>query len=214
MKSAHMIDLAAYQELAAATILAASYPFDRIERGLHAYQPRLGDAVVLIHGFGGDRSNLLPLRAYLQLAGFPNVVYFEYPKRQSLGLSVAKLLELIQTLSEAHGTAHLVGHSLGGVIARESERRARPGAVSSLITLGSPYYPDQLSPRELAIFGEEDLLIVAPRPDSLRPDALKRAIVLPRTGHFALLYHPRAWQSLLAEIRDNRARARARRTGA
>jgi len=208
-----MIDLAGYQELAAATILAASYPFDRIERGLGAYQPRWGDAVVLVHGFGGDRSNLLPLRAYLQLAGFPNVVYFEYPKRQSLGLSVAKLLELIQKLSEAHGTVHLAGHSLGGVIARESERRAGPGAVSSLITLGSPYYPDQQSPRELAIFGEEDRLIAAPRAESLQPGAFKRAMVLPHTGHFAVLYHPRAWQSLLAEIRDNRSQARARQAG-
>jgi len=204
-----MIDLAMYRELAAATILAASYPFERLERRLHPYQPRWGDAIVLIHGFGGDRSNLLPLRAYLQVAGLVNVGYFEYPTRQSLGLSVAKLLELIEQLSDADGAVHLVGHSLGGVMARESARRARPDAVSSLITLGSPYDPNQLSPRELAIFGEEDRIIAVPQAETLRPEAFKRTVVLPETGHFALLYHPLAWQALLSEIRGNRPGARA-----
>jgi len=144
----------------------------------------------------------------LRMAGFTHVVYYEYPARQTLGLSVAKLLETIDALHEAHGAVHLVGHSLGGVMAREAARRARAGAVRSLVTLGAPYDSNQLSPDEIAVFGEEDRLIAPPRPDSLRPDAFKRALVLAHTGHFAVLYHPRAWQALLAEIRNNRTRER------
>jgi pimeloyl-ACP methyl ester carboxylesterase len=204
-----MINRAMYRELAAAAILTASYPFNRLESRLRPYQPRWGDAIVLVHGFGGNRSNLLPVGAYLRMAGFVNVVYFEYPVRQSLGLSVAKLLELVEQLSDAHGAVHLAGHSLGGVMARESARRTRSGAVRSLITLGSPYHSNQLSQRELAIFGEEDPLIAVPHPGTLRPEAFKRTVVLPATGHFALLYHPRTWQSLLAEIRSNRPGSRA-----
>jgi len=204
-----MTTTAMYRELAAAAILTASYPIDLLESRLRRYQPRWGDAIVLIHGFGGDRSNLLPVGAYLRMASYVNVVYFEYPARQSLGLSVAKLLELVQQLGEEHGSVHLAGHSLGGVIARECARRTRSGAVRSLITLGSPYDPNQLSPRELAIFGEEDQLIAAPSPEALRPEAFKRTVVLPATGHFALLYHPRTLQSLLAEIRGNRPEHRA-----
>src|SRR5215470_5998176 len=93
--SIRMFTRATYREIAAATILAASYPFDRLEQGLTPYQPRWGDPIVLIHGFGGDRSNLYPVRNYLRIAGFTRVIYFEYPARQSLGLSVAKLLETI-----------------------------------------------------------------------------------------------------------------------
>src|SRR5580704_15776625 len=181
---------ATYGEIAAATILAASYPFDRIEQGLSPYQPRWGDPIVLIHGFGGDRSNLYPLRTYLRMAGYTHVVYYEYPARQTLGLSVAKLLETIDALQESHGAVHLVGHSLGGVMAREAARRARAGAVRTLVTLGSPYDSNQLSPHEIAVFGEEDRLIAPPQPGSLRPEAFKRALVLPHTGHFAVLYHP------------------------
>jgi pimeloyl-ACP methyl ester carboxylesterase len=193
-----------YRELVAAAILTASYPLGLIESRLRPYQPRWGDAIVLVHGLGGDRSNLLPVEAYLRMAGFGNIVYFEYPVRQSLGFSVAKLLELIEQVSDAHGAVHLAGHSLGGVMARESARRARSGTVRSLITLGSMYDPNQLSPRELAIFGAEDPLVAVPRPEALRPEAFRRTVVLPATGHFAVLYHPRAWQSLLAEIRSHR----------
>lgn len=204
-----MTNRAMYRELAAAAILTASYPFDLLESRLRRYQPRWGDAIVLIHGFGGDRSNLLPVAAYLRMAGLVNVEYFEYSPQQSLAASVAKLLELVERLADEYAAVHVAGHSLGGVIARESARRVRPGTVRSLVTLGSPYDSNQLSPRELAIFGEEDPLIPVPHPETLRPEAFKRTVVLPATGHFALLYHPRTLQSLLSEIRINRTGSRA-----
>ncbi len=203
-----MTGTAIRRELAAAGMLAASYPLDWIaERVVRPYQLRFGDPIVLAHGFGGDRANLLALEAYLRMAGFSSLVYFEYPHRQSVPVSIEKFAELVACLDRYRRPLHLIGHSLGGLIAREGARRAEAGAVRSLITLGSPYSHDQHSPLECGIFGSEDPIVPPPRSQRLQSGAFKKLVVIPATGHFGLLYHPPAIQVLLAEIRSNRSRA-------
>ena len=70
-------------EIAAAGALLGSYPLDWLVRKGEPYfcEPS-SEPVILLHGFGGSRSNLLALAAYIRLAGFDNVSYFEYPNRR------------------------------------------------------------------------------------------------------------------------------------
>ena len=72
-------------EIAAAGALIGSYPMDwLVKRGEPYFCEPSSEPVILLHGFGGSRSNLLALAAYLRLAGFDNVSYFEYPRWQTL----------------------------------------------------------------------------------------------------------------------------------
>ena len=79
-------------EIAAAGALIGSYPLDWVvRRGEPYFCEPSSEPVILLHGFGGSRANLLALAAYLRLAGFDNVSYFEYPRWQTLTDSAAQL---------------------------------------------------------------------------------------------------------------------------
>lgn len=194
------------REIVAAGALIASYPLDWIAR---QGEPLLGEGhsepVILTHGLGGSRANFLALATYLRMAGFDKFVYFEYPRWQSVSESAAQLGAAVDEIAGGRGV-HLVGHSLGGTIARRyATVNARPGAVRSLVTLGSPYRYTQSSPRELAIFGDEDPIVPAPSMLPAGSDAFGRVVILKNTGHLALIYHPEALRIAATELRANRA---------
>jgi alpha-beta hydrolase superfamily lysophospholipase len=97
-----------------------------------------GETVLVLPGYGtGDRSTTV-LRTFLRSLGYR-------PKGWTLGTNrgdVAALMPLVQEYvterSEAAGApVHLIGWSLGGVLAREAARDL-PEQVSSVITLGTP----------------------------------------------------------------------------
>ncbi len=100
---------------------------------------------------------------------------------------------------------HLIGHSLGGTIARRYAADAPTGAVRSLITLGSPYSYGQRSPNEVGIFGDDDPIVPAPIEEMLHRDAFGRIIVLHDVGHLALIFHPEVLRIIGTELRANRA---------
>ncbi len=196
-------------EIAALGGLIASYPLDWISQRAESRLWKAGsEPVILIHGLGGSRSNLLGLAAYLRLAGFDNIAYFEYPRLQTLIESASQLRDFAR---ERFGQAgvHLVGHSLGGTIAR-FHAAAAPGQVRSLVTLGSPYSYAQWSPREVAIFGDDDPIVPAPIVPMTAPSSFGRIEILDNTGHLALIYHPEALRIVATELRAKRARDEAR----
>jgi len=194
-----------YRELAAAGTMLASYPLDYLIRlGLPVGMRLSRDAVILSHGLGGDRTNLAALAAWVRLAGFDNVHFFEYPTRQPIDESAAQLMELI-TRSETGSGIHLIGHSLGGTISRIAAANMREGAVRSLVTLAAPYQHSQPNRHEIAIFGDEDP-IVRP-PGSEYRGVFKRIAVLRNTGHLGVLYHPETIGIALAELWKNRVRS-------
>jgi pimeloyl-ACP methyl ester carboxylesterase len=193
------------RELASAAALIASYPFDclttpLIPRRFH----RSRDAVILIHGNGGDRTNLLAISLLLRMTGFDNLGFFAYPPRQSLEASAAQAAEMA---AQADGGAgiHFVGHSLGGTIARIAAARSEKGCVRSLVTLGSPWSATQRSPHEVAIFGSDDHIVPPPRGHSFPDTMFKRLIVLRNTGHLAVLHHEAAIRITLQELTSNRS---------
>ncbi|MHB8381995.1 MAG: esterase/lipase family protein [Candidatus Binataceae bacterium] len=197
---------AVLKEIAAAGALLASYPLDRIARIAPAIMCAApAEPVILIHGYGGGRSNLLALASYLRLAGMDNISYFEYPRRQPLTASAMKLGAMVDEVAGPTGGAHLVGHSLGGSIARLYSITARRGAVRSLVTLGSPYLFGHWAQRELAIFGDEDPIVLAPTGLIAQSMPFGRRVVLEGTGHLALAFLPEAMRLVATELRANRA---------
>jgi pimeloyl-ACP methyl ester carboxylesterase len=192
-------------EIAAAAALIGSYPLDWIlKRGEPYLCTPSSEPVILLHGFGGNRANLLALAAYLRLVGFDNVSYFEYPRWQTLGDSAAQLGRVAEQKSGGKGV-HLIGHSLGGTVARRYAGAAPKRAVRSLITLGAPYSYGQWSPREVGIFGDDDPIVPAPVTALMTRVAFARIVTLHDVGHLALIFHPEALRVIGTELRANRA---------
>ena len=197
-------------ELAALGGILASYPLDWLAQRAE----RLGfmptsEPVVLAHGLGGSRANLLGLAIYLRMAGFDNIAYFEYPRRQPIVNSAERLARIVEERDDGSGV-HLVGHSLGGTIARTYVAGAPRSRVRSFISLGAPYLAIQYSPREFAIFGDQDPIVPAPMKLLTSPLAFGRIEILEHTGHLALLYHPEVLRLVGTELRANRVPPNAR----
>ncbi|MGH7923883.1 MAG: esterase/lipase family protein [Candidatus Binatus sp.] len=192
-------------EIAAAGALIGSYPLDwLVRRGEPYFCAPSSEPVILIHGFGGSRSNLLALAAYLRLSGFDNVSYFEYPRWQTLADSAAQLGRVAEEKSDGNGV-HLIGHSLGGTVARRYAAGAPDRTVRSLITLGSPYSYGQWSPRELGVFGDDDPIVPAPIEMLTTRVTFARIVTLHDVGHLALVFHPEVLRIVATELRANRA---------
>jgi len=103
-------------------------------------QPGDGSAVVIIPGFLGTDLYLTELHGWLGRIGYR-------PYFSGIGLNAdcpnllikRRLTETIErALAETGRRIHLIGHSLGGVIAR-SIAGQRPKDIASVITLASPF---------------------------------------------------------------------------
>jgi pimeloyl-ACP methyl ester carboxylesterase len=99
-----------------------------------------GAGVVVIPGFLGTDLYLMEMHAWLRRIG-----YRAYFSGIGLNADCPNLLiqrRLKQTMDQAREETgqkiHLIGHSLGGIIARSAAAQ-RPGDVASVITLGSPF---------------------------------------------------------------------------
>ena len=106
-----------------------------------------GSGVVIIPGFLGSDIYLVEMYAWLKRLGYQ-------PYFSGIGLNndCPNLLirdRLQQTIAQAReetgAPIHLLGHSLGGLLAR-SVAGERPGGIASVITLGSPFRGTVLHP--------------------------------------------------------------------
>ncbi len=95
-----------------------------------------GDTVILIHGLWMTGVEMSGLRRRLRRAGF-HVLQFRYRMMaKSLEHNTDKLAAFI--LKHAQDTTHLVGHSLGGVLALQTLQKDPDLPVNRVICLGSP----------------------------------------------------------------------------
>jgi triacylglycerol lipase len=98
-----------------------------------------GSAVVVIPGFLGTDMYLQEIHSWLRRIGYR-------PYMSRIGWNAECINTLVERLSETiskarletGGKVHLVGHSLGGVLAR-SATALTPERIASVITLGSPF---------------------------------------------------------------------------
>ena len=81
--------------------------------------PRAKDqrTVVLVHGYLANRSTLFPLAAYLRLRGVKQILHFNYDSRAGVERGALGLREFLRRHVRG-GRIDLVGHSLGGLVAR------------------------------------------------------------------------------------------------
>ncbi|MFD5770905.1 esterase/lipase family protein [Streptomyces sp. NPDC127049] len=109
-----------------------------------------GRPVVLLHGFVDNRSVFLLLRRTLARHGRTHVESFDYsPLTCDLRTAAEALGRRIDAIRERTGRAEvdLVGHSLGGLIARYYVQRLDGDArVRTLVMLGTPHAGTTIAP--------------------------------------------------------------------
>jgi pimeloyl-ACP methyl ester carboxylesterase len=103
--------------------------------------PRARDqrTVVLVHGYLANRSTLFPLAAYLRLRGVKQVLQFNYDSRAGVERGALALREFLRQHVRG-GRIDLVGHSLGGLVARVYvQELGGSRRVDRCVTLGTPH---------------------------------------------------------------------------
>jgi pimeloyl-ACP methyl ester carboxylesterase len=145
--------------------------------------------VVLVHGLLGDVTNFVTLRRHLARHGIRRFASFGYRPRLDYQRLAPALGERIEAVCRATGASQVdvVGHSLGGLVARYLVQTGGAARVRRLVTLGTPYLAYANPPQELAVFGSHDGLVPAPL-----DRARRRMLVVDDCGHLALLTDTRA----------------------
>ena len=99
--------------------------------------------VVLVHGLIDNRSIFAVMRRSLRRRGFTHVCSWNYsPLLTDVARGARDLGEHVERICQqtGHDRVHVVGHSLGGLIARYYVQRQRGDErVESLVTLGTPH---------------------------------------------------------------------------
>ena len=102
-----------------------------------------GTPIILVHGLVDNRSIFTLLRRALRRRGFGRILTLNYsPLTQDVRGVAARLADLVERTCEETGyeRVHVVGHSLGGIVARYYVQRLGGDArVHTLCTLGSPH---------------------------------------------------------------------------
>jgi triacylglycerol lipase len=99
--------------------------------------------VVLIHGYGHNHSGWWVMRKHLRDGGFGEVETFDYsPVAEDIPATARRLAATVDAVRRRTGApkVHLVGHSLGGLLARwYVQELDGAAAVDTVVTLGTPH---------------------------------------------------------------------------
>ena len=185
--------------------------------------------VLLLHGLFNNRASWFWLRIALRRAGFHNIATMNlsswHTEERLTELVAKKVDELRHSLDVER--VHLVGHSMGGVIARNFvQRRGGATKVDRCVCLGSPHVGSKLAPFALTRLGQNlipgseflSLLSKAEIPPEVTMTCIfsnKDNMVLPVTsaalpwgtnveldgmGHTGLIYRTAAVKATLAAL--------------
>lgn len=188
--------------------------------------------VILLHGLFQNRSCLLPLTWRLRAAGFDRVISINTPPWHDLEVLTERLRRTVAEVRKATGAqrVHLVGHSMGGIIARNF-LQLHGGApdVARCVTLGSPHRGSKLAVFAVSRLGRGLLpgsalltrLNAAPLPDQVAFTAIHSRhdnIIIPLEnarlegadnielagiGHTALLFSSRTADAVIAALTED-----------
>lgn len=182
--------------------------------------PKLpGVPIMDVPGWRAPEHALGPFRSYLRWLGADARGWGQGPITSDPEARAAKVVPLIRDWAEAAGQpVHLVGFSLGGVVARYLARQAGE-AVASVTTLGSPIIGGPIHTVARRRFSPEENAAIAARVEASESGPLRCAVTVmyaPRDGvvnwracldhrnphaehheidatHFGLGLHPRVW---------------------
>jgi triacylglycerol lipase len=127
------------REVAALAVFSLLYPF-----GFRAQKKRTARraqqrTVVLVHGYGGNRTTFFPLSAYLKAHGVGQILAFDYRSAGGIEPAAHALKDYLRHAVRG-GRVDLVCHSLGGLVARVYlEQLGGARRVDRCITLGTPH---------------------------------------------------------------------------
>ena len=120
------------------------------QRGLFHHRPEATETpIVLIHGIIDNHAIFTVLEYVLRHRGFQTLSTYDYGLlTHNIPGAAARLGGAIEELSAASGyeRVHVIGHSLGGLIARYYvQRLGGDSQVHTLVTLGTPHHGTQLA---------------------------------------------------------------------
>ena len=202
-------------------------PFEQLWMGRDR-TPRGRPLVLLVHGYGCNRGAWWWLRRRLEAAGYATATINLEPPYADIAHFVTQLNRRIEDVCTAAGCERvmLVGHSMGGLVARAYLARFGKRRVARLVTLATPHAGStlarlglgenarQMEPNSVWLKSlwrdRPDVPMVSLRnshdnfvvpQDSQRYPAA-RDVDLPALGHLAMLLSPRAAAALLAALED------------
>jgi pimeloyl-ACP methyl ester carboxylesterase len=151
------------------------YPLGVLEGAIRTGRPcgqaELDTPVLLVHGYGHNRSGWSALSRELRCAGFTSVHTWNYnPLRHDVPTLAAQLAERVELLRALTGSekVHVVGHSLGGVLLRwYVQELGGDTRVDTAVTIASPHEGTDLA---RLVFGPRSRTIrqIAPGSDIMR----------------------------------------------
>jgi triacylglycerol lipase len=120
------------------------------QRGLfHHDVAAASTPILMVHGFIDNHAIFTVLERALRRRGFQTLSAFDYGLlTQNIRRAAVRLGEAIEKLSRLSGyeRIHVIGHSLGGLIARYYVQRLRGDRyVHTLVTLATPHQGTQLA---------------------------------------------------------------------
>lgn len=206
-------------------------PFERLWLGLDRLRPEQ-QAIVLVHGYGCSRGAWWWLRRQLEKAGHSVATVSLVPPYTNIGKMVPLLHQRIDEVCQESGCDQviLVGHSMGGLVARSYLSRHGIGQVAKLITLATPHGGSELARIALGANAREmephshwlndmnrekvsipAVSIRTPHDNYVMPQDNQRLpgaedVALPGLGHLAMLYSRRTLAALLAALPEAKRR--------
>jgi triacylglycerol esterase/lipase EstA (alpha/beta hydrolase family) len=190
--------------------------------------------VVLVPGYLSNRSSLWPLRAYLGARGVGNLLAYEYESKRGIECAAVGLRAFLKRHVRG-GRIDLVGHSLGGLIARVYlQELGGARRVDRCVTLGTPHRgtynaywltsrvarelrPDsqllaRLEASRARAAGVRFTSIVAGSDNIVIPRVFaaghEDVVHVPHLGHVGLLFSPTAFRVVADRLLAPEARAR------
>jgi pimeloyl-ACP methyl ester carboxylesterase len=152
-----------------------------------------GHGVIVVPPFGVGDLLTAVLRAYLSRLGY---VVHRWARREILALhrlATVAVPRLRDVQAASGGPVSLVGHSLGGIYAREIARTA-PEYVRTVVTIGSPFAGDLKSNYVWPMYE----MVTGTRISSLPPDFLARMsepLPVPTTAIYSRTDGVAAWRT-------------------
>ncbi len=135
------------KELTSTVVTVGMWPTGFRDRGLAelgdpAEPSPIATPVLLVHGYGANKSNWLFVRRFLSQAGFERLHALNYnPLAADIPELAARCKERAEALMAHFGVdrIHIVGHSLGGIIARYAVQVLGLRGVDVCVTVASPH---------------------------------------------------------------------------
>ncbi len=137
------------RELTSLAVTATMWPFGWVDRGLGELRSRaaadrspVATPVLLVHGYGANKSNWFFIERELRSAGFERLHGINYnPLRTSIPEVAAVVVDRARGLMEHFGVdrVHLIGHSTGGLVARYAVQICGLEETGVCVTVASPH---------------------------------------------------------------------------